>query len=279
MGRKASGFAVALGLTAAFVVAAPVAATATDLGKAGGFSYAKATEKVAANKTSGTVFAKCPGETESLGGGSSLSRDADGIYVSESSGRDPDGWFTSAHHEPGPGFKVTSWVICAKGEGVKRYRDNATAGEGNPFYHSVSCEQGYPVSGGNHTQGPVENWVLSQIWPFSASGWATTVANFGPTADLTAEVTCIEAGTYNSMIETYSSNASIDEHALGCDNGQSVMGGGTVSDGFGDETHILESRPIDGLADNDKVPDDGWRATNYNDANETRNYEIYASCR
>jgi hypothetical protein len=280
-------------VTAAFGCA-PAVAEADNLGTTGGFTYVKESTKMKNGFVADDVTAKCPGDTVSVGGGSTI--DASGsehrAWLAESSGWDPDGWFTSAAHSEIVGkAKLTSWGICARDDNaIKRYRKTVQGDQRGSLGNEVKCKQGSPTGGGVRVAGSPKRYLLETSTPVGVlqraastrglePGWAS-FSRFGGMGSnaTTTEAICLKDGKPEYPMYSFTSDAEVARRVLDCPRTLSVTGGGFSSDNLGN-THIIESRPADLPSDNDKVPDDGWDISFYNDAGGSQDYAIAAACR
>ena len=79
-------------------------------------------------------------------------------------------------------------------------------------------------------------------------------------------MTCVEGGDPKYPGGFFTSDQEVPYRRVECNkNRQSVTGGGFAADNGPDDAHVFESKPVDGLADKDKIPDDGWSVKFYND--------------
>jgi hypothetical protein len=281
-------------LIAAIVVClAPASASATNLGTTGGFTYVKESAKMKNGFVADDVTAKCPGDTVSVGGGSTI--DAHGsehrAWIAESSGAKPSGWFTSgAHFELiGGKAKLTSWAVCSKEKShVHRNHRRSGADDESIYISTTSCNRGNVTSGGFQTTGTPKDWMLLSSAPFSLirfaqgdpfTGWSAEARHTNAVnSSFTADTICMTGGEPEYPTFGFTSDAEVARRVLECPRGLSISGGGFFTEDPS-ETHIIESRPADLPADKDKIPDDAWDISYHNDEGGSHDYAIAATCR
>ena len=64
-----------------------------------------------------------------------------------------------------------------------------------------------------------------------------------------------------------------------CPKGTSATGGGAFASGGTPDSHITSTAPIDSKKDEDKVPDDGWKAKFFNDNGVDQVFTASVVCR
>ncbi len=274
----------------------PAVASAADMGTSRGYTYIKKSTTMKNGFKSDDVTAKCPGKTVSVGGGSDLNASGNEhrAWIAESSGFDPDGWFTSGAHLKVVGkVKLTSWAVCTKdSKAIHRYKKKARRSmrRGN-VGSEARCKKGLPSGGGVRVTGSPKDYWISTSTPFGTTQRGTFLRGLDPgwssrslfrtddATEITTDVTCMKGGAPEYPGGFFTTGEEIPYRRVTCRNKQSVTGGGFVANFGSAQAHIIQSRPFDSLNDKNKVPDDGWSVKFYNDSGNTQEFALTAACR
>jgi hypothetical protein len=275
----------------ALVLAAP--ASAEVIGEEGGFIYVKR-EKTLPGGGPGeaVVTAKCPDGAAHTGGGASVTGKLTGTALA-SSGASTDrqwyveGWHTGINSE---NETLTSWLICTEKAGKISDESNpVNVGPPDTGGHSVAeCSEGHAVGGGVRSIGNPSDWWLNATSAVDGAdsgevpndGWVTWMHHpAGATHTFITDVVCMtgKEPIYRSKDKT-TEKKKVTKKVL-CPKGTSVTGGGAFASAATEDSHVTFTGPIDSKKDNDKTPDDGWKATFFNDNSVNQKFTASAVCK
>ena len=265
----------------ALAVFAPAADAAKPkvLGKAGGLTYVKDTEKVAGSSGSSQVAeARCPEGMVSISGGSSISGPPADSFLSGFSKVSDRQWFIEGWHLAFEEEKLVSYGICTK-KGGKLVDASApkTAPAGPAAVNATAdCPDGYATGGGARLVGSATEWSVNSSFPVDDAtdgdqvpddGWRTYALHLAPADETTmiADVFCFTAGeTPEYVSKEVESSIPTQTVKAKCKGDDVVMGGGAFVTGDVEDAHLVKTVPYDSK-DKGKLPEDGWSVTFSND--------------
>ena len=284
--------AVVVLVSCGLVAATP--ASAEELGEAGGFIYAKKEKTLQGSPSEqvADVTAKCPQGSVHTGGGGTVTGKPAGTTLASSGTAADKQWFVEGWHT-GINLKnetLTAWVVCSEKTGkITHETDSLSVGAGPAGANETAdCIDSHAVGGGARLIGPTEDWSFNSTGPVDAGdvdeepddGWVTWVEHrSGPPANMIADVICMagKLPTYRQK-QTETDDSKVTETVF-CPKDESATGGGAFASGATDESHITSTAPIDSKKDNDKVPDDGWKAKFFNDDGSEQTFTASVVCR
>lgn len=287
-------------LTATAIAAAALMALTTlpadagSLGEARGVRYksSTATLPLDMDTVSAETFTRCNKGWHAVGGGISVGGgDPRGIASTTLGGARY--WYSEVWHQSDTAATVTGYSTCMK---TDKITEN-TASEfdlpdtGGQVYDTATCSEGKAVSGGMRAIGESKNFRLNASAPVDDAsdtdnkpdnGWRVYTQYSGTDSGADAvlvDVVCYSgpAPAYRSSSATALANKRTTAKAA-CPKRRPVIGGGIYISGAASVSWVTTSRPYDG-PDADKVPDDGWTASSYNDGDSDLAMTVYAVCR
>lgn len=281
-----------IALVALLGIAAP--ASAGVIGTSGGFTYVSKMKPLGDTSGGATVAkrvrAKCPRGQRPVGGGTAVTGDAEGSYVS-TTGPGRGRWSSAGwHFDTGPG-RVVSYGICMRQKNRLKVESDTLPVPGNGSGESESgCgPNATAVGGGIRPSGPIEEWWLNTSFPKDsplepdelADAWSSKAYHrpLSPTADVSLDAVCMGGGAepvYDVVGSAFSTTTEVTLSAK-CPRRMSVVSGGPSTSGNVNEVHVSRSAPFDS-GDPDRVPDDGWRVTFSNPGATEHDFVSYAVC-
>ncbi len=275
------------------IAAAP--STAKPIGSEGGFTYVKKSKTLAdttpSDRVGAEVNAKCPDGSEPTGGGTSVSSNPAGAFVSASGPRGQS-WRSGAWHFGQPKGTVTAWGVCFDDKSEVRVASaiSAPINGGASSTGAPDCGTTESVSGGGVLpSGAPEEWWIHFSAPRDSAGdldsepddeWRAQIFHqptFQPQDALFASV-CLKTikPKYEAQGVAFTEDPLVTA-SVECPKRKSVAGGGPDVSGAPSATHLVKSQPLDS-GDKGKIPDDGWKVTVSNPTLTEIDVVAYAAC-
>ena len=247
------------------------------LGTKGGITYVFDTEHVT-NPAFTEALAACPnagGRSRITGGGIRIAGDPTTSALTSSRPLDLDTVFGDDDVDPDDywegsgdadlGTPVTGYAICAKLEGLRYERLTFPSQPSAERLGTGSRSDGRKVTGGGGFIATTGSSVTS-MYPSAKDKWSVAAYDTaGGLGGTTADFVCLRSRHLKTAVRNRSiPPGSADFAKAKCSRkGSHVTGGGALVSGGPSANLLSSSYPIDGR-DRDKVPDDGWTATAYN---------------
>ena len=148
---------------------------------------------------------------------------------------------------------------CEPGDG------KAIAGGGSIATSESFMSQSYPTDDGDGNATPDDGWAIRVYDTVDGMGGMSlrVVCHSGPV-------------TYASSQDSAGPGHGASATAP-CTAGTHVAGGGAKMSGPGGQVHLAGTHPVDG-EDGNLVPDDGWKASGFNDSSRRRTLTTFATC-
>ncbi len=151
----------------------------------------------------------------------------------------------------------------------------------------VACTSGNAVGGGVAASGSAADFWLHANLPLDLvdsnqepdDGWRGTMFHHqGSLSGMTVRLVCMEGKVPDYETKSRSTDGSPTLKAM-CDDGKSVTGGGAFAGADASDSHVLSTVPVDSKRDRNRIPDDGWKASFYNDNAVNQTFAVTAICR
>jgi hypothetical protein len=295
MKRPMSAALAATAALTALLALTALPADADSLGSAGDVRYKRSTSTIAGdsvNATSAEVTTYCDKGWRPVGGGITVGGSEPRGIASTSLGGQRY-WYSEVWHQTATAAKATGHAMCLK-------TDKLTTGTSSQFdlpdtggqvTDVATCAEGNAVSGGMRAIGDATLFRLNASYPVDDdsdvdakpdNGWQVYTQYSGTDSGADAaliDVVCLggPAPVYRTADKAAPAHGRTTVRAS-CPKHRSVISGGIYIDGAAALSWVVSTRPWDG-GDADKVPDDGWTATSFNDADFDLAMTAYAVCR
>jgi hypothetical protein len=288
--RRISAGALAA-VAIAFAGVAP--AQAENLGTKGGFTYVKKESNLpnGPGPESADATATCPSGTVRTGGGGTVTGKLSGTYIASSGTATDKQWYVDAWHTGiNPDNEtVTAWGVCTdKAEKVSSVTKQENVGAGPAVgTETAECALGSVVGGGVRVIGPTTNWAFNSTGPVDSGddgfkpddGWVSWVEHSGPPSSMIVDAVCMWGKEPKYRFQQKETTKKKIGIRVFCPKGTSATGGGAFASGAVGDAHIVSSNPIDSKKDVDQVPDDGWKAKYFNEAELGQGFTASVACK
>ena len=201
------------------------------------------------------------------------------------------GWHVEGNNNTGSTAQMTTFAVCAKGTYFYPHQ-TVTIKPGHAKSLKVSCPAGTNVIGGGVTivggdhadevsasepaDGNDADHAIGDAW-YGAAGDGSSVK-----VHMTVQAIC-DGSTASYKIKWHAPVLLLTNHKnssqVNCPAGTRVVGGGADIDGLNTDMEIHDMYPVDG-SDADSIPDNGFKATGYNDGDPaTRHLITFVICK
>jgi len=235
----------------------------------------------------------CPSDFPNpVGGGIRIDGADSGLDLEvHSSTPTASGWSAAGNNNAGNAASMTTFAICAKGTYLHP-SSTKTIRAGRSGSLKVSCPQGSRVIGGGvsildgdhaaefHASEPADgsdaDHAIGDAWYGSAGNGSATKIHLKVTAICDGSSATYKIKWHTPVLLTTNHKNSAQAN---CPAGTRLVGGGADVTGANTDMEIHEMYPVDG-SDSDALPDNGFKATGYNDGDPgTRQLNVAAICK